>query len=70
MGKQEEEKPTAGMLNTFSKPANEGVGMKARRLSLNLPDEFIIDWCDIDKEFKSSSLMPGKRGKILGKGAT
>jgi protein-serine/threonine kinase len=66
----DEEKPTAGMLTTFSKPANEGVGMKARRLSLNLPDEFIIDWCDLDKEFKSSSLMPGKRGKLLGKGAT
>jgi protein-serine/threonine kinase len=66
----DEETPTAGMLNTFSKPANEGVGMKARRLSLNLPDEFIIDWCDLDKEFKSSSLMPGKRGKLLGKGAT
>jgi protein-serine/threonine kinase len=67
---EDEEKPTAGMLTTFSKPANEGVGMKARRLSLNLPDEFIIDWCDLDKEFKSSSLMPGKRGKLLGKGAT
>lgn len=67
---ESEEKPTAGMLNTFSKPAVTGVGMKARRLSVNLPDEFIIDWCDIDKEFKSSSLMPGKRGKILGKGAT
>ncbi|KAH9875509.1 hypothetical protein J1614_004245 [Plenodomus biglobosus] len=65
-----EEKPTAGMLNTFSKPAVAGVGMKARRLSVNLPDEFIIDWCNLDKEFKSSSLMPGKRGKILGKGAT
>jgi protein-serine/threonine kinase len=67
---KDEETPTAGMLNTFSKPANEGVGMKARRLSLSLPDEFIIDWCDLDKEFKSSSLMPGKRGKLLGKGAT
>jgi protein-serine/threonine kinase len=67
---KDEEKPTAGMLTTFSKPANEGVGMKARRLSVNLPDEFIIDWCDLDKEFKSSSLMPGKRGKLLGKGAT
>jgi len=44
--------------------------MKARRLSVNLPDDFIIDWCELDKEFKSSSLMPGKRGKILGKGAT
>jgi protein-serine/threonine kinase len=64
------DKPTVGMLPTFSRPANHGVGMKARRLSMSLPDEFIIDWCDIDKEFKSSSLMPGKRGKILGKGAT
>ncbi|RYN27467.1 hypothetical protein AA0113_g7585 [Alternaria arborescens] len=64
------EKPTAGMLSTFSKPAVQGVGMKARRLSINLPDDFIIDWCELDKEFKSSSLMPGKRGKILGKGAT
>jgi protein-serine/threonine kinase len=67
---EKEEDETAGMLSTFSKPANEGVGMKARRLSLNLPDELIIDWCHLDKEFKSSSLMPGKRGKLLGKGAT
>ncbi|USP77743.1 hypothetical protein yc1106_05017 [Curvularia clavata] len=64
------EKPTAGMLATFSKPAAQGVGMKARRLSVNLPDDFIIDWCELDKEFKSSSLMPGKRGRVLGKGAT
>lgn len=68
--KESEEIPTTGMLNTFSKPAVAGVGMKARRLSINLPDELIIDWCTLDKEFKSSSLMPGKRGKILGKGAT
>lgn len=67
---EDDEQPTAGMLATFSKPAAEGVGLKARRLSVNLPDDFIIDWCDLDKEFKSSSLMPGKRGKILGKGAT
>ncbi|KAF1840217.1 Pkinase-domain-containing protein [Cucurbitaria berberidis CBS 394.84] len=65
-----DEKPTAGMLATFSKPAVEGAGLKVRRLSVNLPDDFIIDWCDLDKEFKSSSLMPGKRGRILGKGAT
>lgn len=63
-------KPTAGMLNTFSKPPEKGVGMKARRLSLNLPSDYIIDQCELEKEFKSSSLMPGKRGKILGKGAT
>lgn len=70
MGSDEDEEPTAGMLPTFSRPANEGVGMKARRLSLSLPDEFVVDSCDLDKEFKSSSLMPGKRGKVLGKGAT
>jgi protein-serine/threonine kinase len=61
---------TAGMLSTFSKPAAQGVGMKARRLSVSLPDEFVVDCCDLDKEYKSSSLMPGKRGKVLGKGAT
>lgn len=68
--RKDDEKPTAGMLNTFSKPPEKGVGMKARRLSLNLPSDYIIDQCDLEKEFKSSSLMPGKRGKILGKGAT
>ena len=63
-------KDTVGLINTFSKPAAEGVGMKARRLSLSLPDEFVVDCCDLDKEFKSSSLMPGKRGRRLGQGAT
>ncbi|KAF2631681.1 Pkinase-domain-containing protein [Macroventuria anomochaeta] len=67
---KEDEKPTAGMLNTFSKAPEKGVGMKARRLSLNLPSDYIIDQCELEKEFKSSSLMPGKRGKVLGKGAT
>ncbi|KAF2714450.1 Pkinase-domain-containing protein [Pleomassaria siparia CBS 279.74] len=61
---------TVGLINTFSKAAAEGVGMKARRLSLSLPDEFVVDCCDLDEEFKSSSLMPGKRGKRLGQGAT
>ena len=67
---QDDEKPTAGMLNTFSKPPEKGVGMKARRLSLNLPSDFVIEQCELDKEFRSSSLMPGKRGRVLGKGAT
>jgi len=44
--------------------------MKARRLSLSLPDDYVVDYCELDKEFKSSSLMPGKRGRRLGKGAT
>ncbi|KAF1969439.1 kinase-like protein [Bimuria novae-zelandiae CBS 107.79] len=66
----EDEKPTTDLMATYSKPASRGVGMRARRLSLSLPEEFVVDFCDLDREFKSSSLMPGKRGKILGKGAT
>ncbi|KAF2745384.1 Pkinase-domain-containing protein, partial [Sporormia fimetaria CBS 119925] len=61
---------TVGLVDTFSKPAAEGVGLKARRLSLSLPDEFAVDACELDSEFKSCSLMPGKRGKCLGRGAT
>ncbi|KAF2493027.1 Pkinase-domain-containing protein [Lophium mytilinum] len=56
--------------NILTQRAAEGVGMKARRLSTSLPNEFNVDHVDLDKEFKSSSLMPGKRGKLLGKGAT
>ncbi|KAF2265112.1 Pkinase-domain-containing protein, partial [Lojkania enalia] len=54
----------------FSKPAVEGVGMKARRLSLSLPDEFVVDSCELKKEFTDTSLLPGKRGKSCGHGAT
>ncbi|KAF2276302.1 Pkinase-domain-containing protein [Westerdykella ornata] len=61
---------SVGLVDTFSRPAVEGVGLKARRLSLSLPDEFVVDFCELEKEFKSSSLMPGKRGKCLGRGAT
>lgn len=64
------ERPATDLMATYSKPAARGVGMRARRLSLSLPGEFVVDSCHLDKEFKSSSLMPGKRGKILGKGAT
>lgn len=65
-----QDRHVAGMSSTFSKWANKGVGMKARRLSLHLPSQYIIDWCELDREFKSSSLMPGKQGKVLGRGAT
>ncbi|KAF2184059.1 Pkinase-domain-containing protein [Zopfia rhizophila CBS 207.26] len=68
--KVESDDKTVDLLATFSKPAVEGVGMKARRLSLSLPDEFVVDSCELDKEFKSSSFMPGRRGKCLGRGAT
>ncbi|KAF1985347.1 Pkinase-domain-containing protein, partial [Aulographum hederae CBS 113979] len=54
----------------YSKPAAQGTGLKARRLSTSLPDEFHVDFCELNREYKSSSFLPGRRGQILGKGAT
>lgn len=54
----------------FPEPAEYGAGLKARRMSINLPDEFIVDTVELDKEFTSTSKLPGRRGKTLGKGAT
>ncbi|KAK7536856.1 kinase-like domain-containing protein [Phyllosticta citribraziliensis] len=50
--------------------ATEGTGLKSRRLSTILPDDFIIDYCELDKEFKSASAIPFRRGRKLGDGAT
>ncbi|OJD32264.1 kinase domain containing protein [Diplodia corticola] len=50
--------------------AAEGAGLKARRLSTCLPDEFFVDHCELDNEFKSTSAIPFRRGKKLGDGAT
>jgi serine/threonine protein kinase len=67
---QSDEPPvTPGLLSTFSKHAEEGVGLKARRLSTSLPDEFMVDYCELDKEFKRSG-FPIKPRKTVGKGAT
>ena len=54
----------------FSRPAAAGVGLKARRMSVNLPDDFIVDTVELHKEYASASKFPGKRGKFLGSGAT
>ena len=54
----------------FSRPAESGVGLKARRISVSLPDDFVVDTVDLDKEFQSASKLPGRRGKLIGKGAT
>jgi serine/threonine protein kinase len=56
--------------DAFSRPAEAGVGLKARRLSTSLPDDFHVDTVELNKEFQSASLVPGKRGKLIGKGAT
>ena len=56
--------------DAFSRPAETGAGLKARRMSINLPDDFVVDTVALDKEFTSASKLPGKRGKFIGKGAT
>ena len=70
IGIAEEDEPKLKLHHAFSRDAREGTGLKARRLSTCLPDEFLVDYCELDKEFKSSTLLPGRRGKLLGKGAT
>jgi protein-serine/threonine kinase len=69
-GIEEEQEPQLKLQLAFSRDAREGTGLKARRLSACLPDEFWVDYCELDNEFKSSTVMPGRRGKLLGKGAT
>ncbi|GAD97616.1 predicted protein [Paecilomyces variotii No. 5] len=54
----------------FSIPADSGVGLKSRRMSTNLPDNFTVDTCDLDDEFTAASRVPGRRGREIGKGST
>ncbi|EHK99668.1 putative Serine/threonine-protein kinase HAL4/SAT4 [Glarea lozoyensis 74030] len=51
-------------------PAETGIGLKSRRLSLSLPDDFTVDVAELYTEFQDQSKMVGKRGKSIGKGAT
>jgi len=67
---EEPETPTGPLFATFSTAAAEGAGLKSRRLSASLPDEFHVDSCELNDEFKSTSFLPGKRGNVIGKGAT
>ncbi|MCJ1388679.1 hypothetical protein MMC18_001528 [Xylographa bjoerkii] len=54
----------------FSRHAETGAGLKSRRMSMNLTEDFLVDPVELDREFTSASKLPGKRGKHLGKGAT
>ncbi|KAI1131011.1 kinase-like domain-containing protein [Nemania abortiva] len=47
-----------------------GTGMKARRLSLSLPDDFTVDIAELQKEYEYHHKFLGRHGKHLGKGAT
>lgn len=54
----------------FSIPAVSGAGLKSRRMSASLPDDLVVDTCELSSEYTSSSRLPGRRGKEVGKGAT
>ncbi|KAK3337476.1 kinase-like domain-containing protein [Cercophora scortea] len=51
-------------------PAETGTGVKARRMSLSLPDDFTIDVVELQSEFEYLHKLLGRHGKHLGKGAT
>ncbi|CAJ2503479.1 Uu.00g108730.m01.CDS01 [Anthostomella pinea] len=51
-------------------PPDAGTGMKARRLSLSLPDDFTVDVAELLKEYEYQHKLLGRHGKHLGKGAT
>jgi serine/threonine protein kinase len=51
-------------------PAETGTGVKARRMSLSLPDDFTVDVAELTAEFEYQHKLLGRHGKHLGKGAT
>ncbi|KAK2624105.1 hypothetical protein QTJ16_006739 [Diplocarpon rosae] len=50
--------------------ADAGTGLKSRRLSMSLPDTFMVDDVELYSEFSDQSKIVGRRGKTIGKGAT
>ncbi|KAE9365261.1 kinase-like protein [Stipitochalara longipes BDJ] len=50
--------------------ADTGTGLKSRRMSLNLPDDFTVDVVELYSEYTDQSKIIGRRGKHVGKGAT
>ena len=62
--------PVLAQENYISMPAATGAGLKARRPSATLPTDFDVDVVELYDEYTSGSIVPGKRGKLLGKGST
>ena len=60
-----QELPTS---SPFSLYAAEAAGIKARRPSANLPDDYAVETCELDDEFVTASKI-GRR-KEVGRGAT
>ncbi|KAK2067351.1 hypothetical protein P8C59_001101 [Phyllachora maydis] len=51
-------------------PPEEGTGVKARRMSLSLPDDFTVDIGELLSEYEYQHKLLGRHGKHIGKGAT
>ncbi|KAI0140512.1 kinase-like domain-containing protein [Xylariaceae sp. FL1272] len=69
--KKVHEEPKDGLRREpWAIPPDAGTGMKARRLSLSLPDDFFVDVAELLKEFEYQHKLLGRHGKHLGKGAT
>lgn len=54
----------------FSIPAATGAGLKVRRVSTSVPEDFIVESCKLSDEFVTATRFPGIKGKEVGKGAT
>jgi protein-serine/threonine kinase len=50
--------------------AETGIGLKSRRLSLSLPDDFVLDAVELYTIYAEQSKLLGRHGKSIGKGAT
>jgi protein-serine/threonine kinase len=50
--------------------AEAGTGLKSRRMSLSLPDDFAVEVVELYSEYTDQSKIVGRRGKNVGKGAT
>lgn len=53
----------------WAMPAEAGTGLKARRMSLSLPDDFTVDVVDLHDEFDYQHML-GRHRRHIGKGAT
>ncbi|MCG4635145.1 hypothetical protein, partial [Bilophila wadsworthia] len=54
----------------WAMPAETGIGLKSRRMSMSLPDDFLVDVVELEEEYHQQSTFIGRRGKQVGKGAT
>ena len=67
---QDSSDPVHMKRSPWALPAESGTGVKARRMSLSLPDDFTVDVVELLSEFEYAHKLLGRHGKHLGKGAT